>query len=97
MRLGVPFIAPRELGSVRAPFGRPWLSSVCGCTRLLGAHQIVNSVHAGRGRESPDWLIFCSGGTGLSGAPLDRWPPTDVAASDWQLADRIIQRLAWMV
>jgi hypothetical protein len=42
----------------------------------------------GAGRESSDWLLSCSGGTGstgfgtvLSGAPLDRWPETDVAAS----------------
>jgi hypothetical protein len=28
MRLGVPFIAPRDLGAVGAPFGRLWLPSV---------------------------------------------------------------------
>jgi hypothetical protein len=28
MLLGVPFIAPRDLGTVGAPFGRPWLPSV---------------------------------------------------------------------
>jgi hypothetical protein len=28
MRLGVPFIAPRELGAVGALFGRLWLPSV---------------------------------------------------------------------
>jgi hypothetical protein len=32
MRLGVPFIAPRYLGAVGAPFGRLWLCSVRGCT-----------------------------------------------------------------
>jgi hypothetical protein len=36
MRLGVPFIAPRGLGAVEVPFGRPWLPSVCRCTGLSG-------------------------------------------------------------
>jgi hypothetical protein len=53
MRLGVPFIAPRELGAVGAPFGRPWLPSVRGCTGLSGAHWIVNSTYAGHDSESP--------------------------------------------
>jgi hypothetical protein len=46
MRLGVPFIAPRDLGAVGVPFGRPWLPFVRGCTGLSGAHQIVNSARA---------------------------------------------------
>jgi hypothetical protein len=37
MRLGVPFIAPRELGAVGVPFGRPWLPSVRGRTGQSGA------------------------------------------------------------
>jgi hypothetical protein len=32
MRLGVPFIAPRQLGAVGVPFGRLWLPSVRGRT-----------------------------------------------------------------
>jgi hypothetical protein len=28
MRLGVPFVAPRQLGAVGVPFGRPFLPSV---------------------------------------------------------------------
>jgi hypothetical protein len=72
MRLGVPFIAPRELGAVGAPFGRLWLPSVRGCTGLSAAHRTVNRAHAGRDKESPDWLVSASmWGTGLSGAPLD--------------------------
>jgi hypothetical protein len=46
MRLGVPFIAPRDLGAVGAPFGRPWLPSIRECTELSGAHRTVNSVRA---------------------------------------------------
>jgi hypothetical protein len=44
MRLGVPFIAPRDLGAVGAPFGRLWLPSVRECTGQSGAHRIVNTV-----------------------------------------------------
>jgi hypothetical protein len=36
MRIGVPFIALRDLGVVGAPFRRPWLPFVRGCTRLSG-------------------------------------------------------------
>jgi hypothetical protein len=62
MRLGVPFIGPRELGAVGAPFGRLWLPSVRWRTGLSGAHRIVNSSHAERGRESPNWLVSASVG-----------------------------------
>jgi hypothetical protein len=40
---GVPFIAPRKLGSVRAPFGRQFLPSVCWRTRQFSAPQDMNS------------------------------------------------------
>jgi hypothetical protein len=36
MCIGVPFIAPRGLGIIEVPFGRPWFPSVCGCTELFG-------------------------------------------------------------
>jgi hypothetical protein len=62
IRLGVPFIAPRQLGAVGAPFGRQFLPSVRGRTGLSGAHQIVNSTSTGRGRKSPDWLVSFSVG-----------------------------------
>jgi hypothetical protein len=65
--LEVPFIAPRELGAVGAPFGRLWLPSVRRCTGFYGAHRTVNSTCTRHDRESPDWLISCSGGTGTSG------------------------------
>jgi hypothetical protein len=87
MRLGVPFIAPRDLGAVRAPFGRLWLPSVRGCTGLSGAHQTLNSARTeshmvGRfpvlGGTEP-----YGGGTELSSALGDRWPSADVAASRW--------------
>jgi hypothetical protein len=37
MRLGVPFIAPRQLGAVGDQLGRPILPSVEWCTRQSGA------------------------------------------------------------
>jgi hypothetical protein len=46
MRLGVPFIAPRDLGAVGAPFGRPWLPSIRECTGLFGAHRTMYSAMA---------------------------------------------------
>jgi hypothetical protein len=36
MRLGVPFIALRQLGGVGTPFGRQFFPSVCRCTGLSG-------------------------------------------------------------
>jgi hypothetical protein len=52
MRLGVPFIAPRDLGAIGAPFGRLWLPFVCGCTGLSGAQRIVN-----RHGQRIAWLV----------------------------------------
>ena len=43
MRLGVPFIAPRQLGAVGAPFGRQFLPSVRGRTRQSGVPPDMNS------------------------------------------------------
>jgi hypothetical protein len=37
MRLGVPFIAPRQLGAVGGQLGRPYLPSVRWCTEQSGA------------------------------------------------------------
>jgi hypothetical protein len=42
MRLGVPFIAPRQLGAVENKSGRPSLPSVVGCTGQSGAHRTLS-------------------------------------------------------
>jgi hypothetical protein len=42
MRLGVPFIAPRQLGAVESKSGRPILPSVIGGTRQSGAHRTLS-------------------------------------------------------
>jgi hypothetical protein len=73
-----PFIAPRDLGAVGAPFGRPWLSSARGCTGQSGAHQTLHSATA----TNPliGWFLVL-GGTGPSGG----WHLT-VRCSKWSLA-----------
>jgi hypothetical protein len=75
--LGGPFIAPRDLGAVGAPFGVTWLPSIRGCIVLSGAHRTLHSTMA----MYP--LIGCFlllgapnhsvGGTELSGVPVDCW------------------------
>jgi hypothetical protein len=95
MCLGVPFIGPRELGAVRAPFGRPWLPSVRWRTGLSGAHRTVNTTHAGRDRESPDWLVSASVGAPdrpvhhMTVGPRPMW---QVAVA--RLVHRTVRRLA---
>ena len=42
MRLGVPFIAPRQLGAVENESGRPSLPSVIGRTGQSGAHRTLS-------------------------------------------------------
>jgi hypothetical protein len=86
MRLGVLFIALRDLGVVGAPFGRPWLPSVCGCIGLSDAHRTVRctpDTALCNDYKSSDWLVSCSGGIGPSGAPCDHCPLADVATSRW--------------
>jgi hypothetical protein len=43
MRLGVPFIAPRQLGAVGSPFARQFLSSAGLRTEQSGAPPDMNS------------------------------------------------------
>jgi hypothetical protein len=42
MRLGVPFIVPRQLGAVENKSRRPSLPSVVGCTGQSGAHRTLS-------------------------------------------------------
>jgi hypothetical protein len=46
MRLGVPFIAPRQLGAVGPPFGRQFLPSAGWRTRQSGAPLDMNSARS---------------------------------------------------
>jgi hypothetical protein len=87
IRIGVPFIALRDIGAVGALFGRLWLPSIRGCTRLSGAHRTVNNAHAENhviGWFPILWALdHPVGGTRLCSAPGDHWPLADVTASRW--------------
>jgi hypothetical protein len=98
MRLGSPFIAPRDLGAIGAPFGRPWLPSVRRCTGLSGAHWTLHSATVTNiligwfpVLGAPDRLV---GGTGLSGAPCDCWLRLTCPLAVGWLAHRTVWRLA---
>jgi hypothetical protein len=71
MRLGVPFIAPRQLGVVESKSGRSSLPSVIGRTGQSGAHRTVSGARflslngeADRCRSGSRWR------TGQFGAPF---------------------------
>jgi hypothetical protein len=89
MRLGVPFIAPRQLGAVKSIPGRQFLHSVAWRTGLSGAHRIVRCPLLTVGSATRRaWIPRPTVGpaycwlTGQSGAPPDspvnfsRTPPT---------------------
>jgi hypothetical protein len=83
MRLGVPFIAPRQLGAVGGILGRLKLPSVRWRTGQSGAPP-DNTVHVRCTISFHSWrsrpLQLCAGWhTGQSGAPSDRWSGPRVA------------------
>jgi hypothetical protein len=65
MRLGVPFIAPRQLGAVEDPIGRQFLPFVGWCTGHSGAPPDMNS-----SCPVPDLLPFLAKPTVGSLVPL---------------------------
>jgi hypothetical protein len=65
MRLGVPFIAPRQLGAVGDPIGRQFLPSVRWCTGQSGAPLDMNN-----SCPVPDLLPFLAKPTVGSLVPL---------------------------
>jgi hypothetical protein len=65
MRLGVPFIAPRQLGAVGDPIGRQFLPSIGWRTRQSGAPPDMNSIC-----PVPDLLPFLAKPTVGSSVPL---------------------------
>jgi hypothetical protein len=78
MRLGVPFIAPRQLGSVESNLGRQFLSSVAWRTGQSGAPpDTVRCGSLSLFGEADRWQPWsrwrtghCPVHTGQSGAPL---------------------------
>jgi hypothetical protein len=106
MRLGVPFIAPRQLGAVESIRGRQFLSSVDWCTGQSGAppHTVrcrflSSSGTADRWRfgavGAPD-TVRCTPDSLVS--PSDRWPGhtsrADCAADRW-LGRPLAHRTVW--
>jgi hypothetical protein len=99
MRLGVPFIAPRQLGAVGGKLGRPSLPSVEWCTGQFGAPPDNYCSLSGARLPSKSGIVDrCS--SGLVGAldtvwctpdspvpPADRWSyhasPTDFTVDRW--------------
>jgi hypothetical protein len=82
MRIGVPFIAPRQLGAVKSKSGRPSLPSVVGCTGQSGAHRTLSGARflsingaADRCRSGSRWRtghVRCTPDSPVP--PSDRWP-----------------------
>jgi hypothetical protein len=85
MRLGVPFIAPRQLGTVAVPFGRQFLPSVRGRTGQSGAPPDMNNARflslfgeadrCSRGPLDTPNSVWCTPDSPVR--PGDRWlwPP----------------------
>jgi hypothetical protein len=91
MRLGVPFIAPRQLGAVESIPGRQFLPSVAWRTGQSGAPPGRISFLLWRSRPLALWSRWrtghCPVHIGQSGAPSDRWlghvSRADRAADCW--------------
>jgi hypothetical protein len=81
MRLGVPFIAPRQLGAVESNMGRQFLPSVAWRTGQFGAPpDTVRCGFLSLFGEADRWQPWsrwrtghCPVHTGQSGAPTSRW------------------------
>jgi hypothetical protein len=95
MLLGVPFIAPRQLGAVESKSGRPSLPSVVGCTGQSGEHRTVSGARfpslIGEADRWQTWSRWRTGHVRCTPdspvPPSDRWPDhvsrADRAADRW--------------
>jgi hypothetical protein len=88
MRLGVPFIAPRQLGAVESNPGRQFLPSVDWRTGQSGAPP--NTVRCGflsYSGAADRWRLGAVGAPDSPVPPSDRWPGhashADCAADRW--------------
>jgi hypothetical protein len=71
MRLGVPFIAPRQLEAVESNLGRLILPSVDWRTGQSGAHQTLSGARfLSFYGEAERWQSWSRWRTGQSGAPF---------------------------
>jgi hypothetical protein len=101
MRLGVPFIALRQLGAVGGQLGRPNLPSVGWCTGQSGAPPDIHYsrpvrdllpylVHPTVGPRGAHWTVRCAQPTVAAGHAS----PTDCATDRWRwrpLAHRTVR------
>ena len=100
MRLGVPFIAPRQLGAVENKSRRPSLPSVVGCTGQSGAHRTLSGARfPSLNSEADRWQTWSRWRTGQSGAhrtvrctPDSPVPPSDRWLSHVSRADSAADR-----
>jgi hypothetical protein len=79
MRLGVPFIAPRQLGAIGGILGRQILPSVGWCTGQSGAPRTATvhvrcaiPFHSWRSRPLQLWAGWRTGQSGALCRPLER-------------------------
>jgi hypothetical protein len=75
-----PFFIPK--GS-RSRWSSIWKALVAFCPWVQWTIRCTSDSEHCNNYEIPDWLVSCSGGTGLSGAPCGRWPLVDMAISHW--------------
>jgi hypothetical protein len=103
IRLGVPFIAPRQLGAVGGQLGRQFLPSVEWRTGQSGAPPDSHCSLSGARFPSKSGTVDCCSSMPVGApdspvSPADRWSchasPSDFAADRWRwrpLAHRIVR------
>jgi hypothetical protein len=94
MRLGVPFIAPRQLGAVGGKLGRPSLPSVEQCTRQSGAPPDSYCSLSGARLPSKSSTVDRYSSEPV-GAPDNLVPPADCWSCHASLADFAADRWRW--
>jgi hypothetical protein len=94
MRLGVPFIAPRQLGAVESKSGRPFLPSVVGCTGQSGVHRALSGARfPSLNNEADRWQTWSRWHTGhVRCTPDSPVPPSSRWLGHVSRADRPADR-----
>ena len=94
MRLGVPFIAPRQLGAVENKSRRPSLPSVVGCTGQSGAHRTLSGARfPSLISEADRWQTWSRWRTGhVRCTPNSPVPPSSRWLGHVSRADRAADR-----
>jgi hypothetical protein len=102
MRLGVPFIAPRQLGAVESNLGRQFLSSVVWRTGQSGARFLSFYGEADRWQPESRWCtghVRCTPDSPVP--PSSRWlshvSRTDRAADRWPGRPLAHRTVRWII